>query len=245
MCPWINQAIPKYLSISEVHVWKTDLDHHHDQLEKYWRYLSGDERARADRFKNPVHRSRFIVGRALLKELLGGYINLDPELVTIAYGPYGKPTLKEEQNPDQIQFNLSHANELALYAFSIDRKLGIDLEFIHWIPDFDRIAARSFSKNEYRIWDALPDAVKKLAFYRCWTRKEAFVKAVGDGFSFPLDQFEVSLCPGEPPQLIRIETAPFEAARWSYGELPGIPGCTTALIVEENDWNLACFDHQL
>ena len=171
-------------------------------------------------------------------------LNLDPELVTIAYGPYGKPTLKEEQNPDQIQFNLSHANELALYAFSIDRKLGIDLEFIHWIPDFDRIAARSFSKNEYRIWDALPDAVKKLAFYRCWTRKEAFVKAVGDGFSFPLDQFEVSLCPGEPPQLIRIETAPFEAARWSYGELPGIPGCTTALIVEENDWNLACFDHQ-
>lgn len=228
---------------SDVHIWKAGLDRPAVQVERYWEILSADERKRANKFHSEIHRSRFIVGRATLRILLGCYLSIQPQLMAFDYGPSGKPALLTEHNPDRITFNLTHSNDLALYTFTKGRDIGIDVEFIHPFAEMDEIAAKSFSKREYQLWSELPDDEKTMSFFLCWTRKEAFIKAVGDGLQFPLDKFEVTLSPGRSPRLIQVETNPDAAGHWFYADLPVIPGYASALISEGNDWRLACYSY--
>jgi 4'-phosphopantetheinyl transferase len=159
-------------------------------------WLSEDEHRRAARFRFARDRRRFIVGRARLRELLGARLGMPPESIALAYGRHGKPALGGRLARSGWRFNVSHSGEVALYAFSRgDAEIGVDLEAVRPLPEADRIAAGFFSPRESEAYARLAPHEKCAGFFRCWTRKEAFVKALGGGLSIPLDAFDASRDP--------------------------------------------------
>jgi 4'-phosphopantetheinyl transferase len=229
------------LSNDEVHVWRACLAQPAVTLKRLAQTLSADEQRRAERFYFERHRRHFIVARGVLRVILGHYLGLEPHQVRFTYGAQGKPALVVCEGQSSLDLNLSHSQELALYAVTRRRQVGVDVECIRPIPDAEQIAARTFSAQEYRVWRTLPEATKQEAFFNCWTRKEAYVKAIGDGLRRPLDQFDVSLAPGEPAELLNIAGHPEEAAQWSIQELRSAPGYAAALAVKGHGWHLMCW----
>jgi 4'-phosphopantetheinyl transferase len=225
-----------------VHVWRASLDQVAQVIERHSLSLSPDERERAERFHFLRDKIRFIASRGILRTLLGRYIEVEPGRLRFCYSSYGKPALDEEFAGQGVHFNISHSNGLGLFALARGRELGIDLEWIR--PDLaeQEIAERFFSCEEVRALRALPESERQEAFFRCWTRKEAYIKAKGEGLSMPLDSFDVSLVAGEPPMLLRTRSDAREALRWSLIELCPAPGFVAAAAVERGDWNLKCFD---
>ncbi len=136
---------------------------------------------------------------------------------------------------------MSHSHGVALYAVTRDREVGIDLEFIRRDLEVEQIAERFFSRRETATLRALPTALREYAFFLCWTRKEAYIKARGEGLSLPLDQFDVSLIPGEPAALLSTQPDSDEALRWSLQELTLASGYVAALAVEGRGWSLSCW----
>jgi 4'-phosphopantetheinyl transferase len=182
----------------EIHVWQAWLDRDAEAVKRLELTLSPDEIARANRFHFEKDKRHYIVGRGLLRELLANYLGEDPKRLEFAYGEYGKPSLAGAQASSGLSFNLSHSAGLAVYAFAKNRNLGIDAERIK--PDFvsEDIARRYFSPREVDDLFSLPPTERPEAFFRCWTRKEAYLKARGAGLQIPLDSFSVSLLPGQP-----------------------------------------------
>ena len=203
--------------------------------------LAEDERARANRFYFQIDRERFIIAHGVLREILGLYLNRAAQSVSFCYGPQAKPALAGETGVDTIHFNLSHSHGLALYGVTRGREIGIDLEFIREGLEVEEIAGRFFSQREIAALRALPAGLRKCAFFLCWTRKEAYIKARGEGLSLPLDQFDVSLIPGEPAMLLDTRPDSNEARRWSLQELSVAPGYASALAVEGHGWSLSCW----
>jgi 4'-phosphopantetheinyl transferase len=217
----------------EVHVWTASLDQPDAVVARLRTLLDDSERERADRFSFEKGRRHFTVGRGLLRRILGEYLGLDPGGVRFCYNPYGKPALAGEPEPgeDALRFNVSHSGSLVLYAVTRGREVGVDLETIR--PEFagEPIAERFFSPGEVAALRAVAPEARIRAFFDCWTRKEAYIKARGKGLSLPLDSFEVSLAPGAPPALLATHDDPAEARRWSlFGLEPG-PGYVGALVV--------------
>jgi 4'-phosphopantetheinyl transferase len=228
------------LSNDEVHVWCAALDQIPSQINSFLRTLAADERARAERFHFPRDREHFIVARGTLRAILGFYLNRAPQCLSFRYSSHGKPALTLESGEDPIRFNISHSHGVALYAITCDREVGIDLEWVRSNLEVEQIAERFFSCQEIATLRALPAALRRYAFFLCWTRKEAYIKARGEGLSLPLDQFDVSLAPGEPAALLRTRPDSNEALRWSLKELiPVPPGYAAALAVEGGGWSLA------
>ena len=225
----------------EVHVWRVALNQPAPQVQNLWQTLVAEERVRAMRFYFPRDREDFIVARGVLRALLGGYLKRHPSELCFSYSSYGKPALTTESGGATLCFNLSHSHGLALYAIAHRRRLGIDVEWIR--PDLadEQIAKYFFSPREIAALCALPHELQTEAFFLCWTRKEAYIKARGEGLSFPPDQFEVSLIPGEPATLLCTQGDPHEAARWSLQELVPGPGYVAALAVEGHHWRLQCW----
>jgi 4'-phosphopantetheinyl transferase len=157
--------------------------------------LSQAERSRAARFRFDRERRRFIVARARLRELLAERLDVPPESIEFVYAREGKPALAKRFARSGWRFNLSHCGELALYAFSRAGEVGVDVEAVHAIAEADAIAARVFSRREHEAYRALAPTERPLAFFRCWTRKEAFVKALGDGLAVPLERLDASAPP--------------------------------------------------
>jgi len=224
---------PETLSLpyNEVHVWRASLEQPDDVQERFLRQLDREERARANRFHFEKHRRRFIAGRGFLRLLLGRYLDIAPEAVSFAYGPYGKPSLGGEHSASHLRFNASHSHELALYGFVQRLAIGVDVE--HNQTEFagEEIARRFFSANEVATLMALPEGDRSAAFFRCWTRKEAYIKALGSGLSHALDQFDVTLTPGERAALIRDYGDAQAASRWSMFNLE-LEGYAGAVVVE-------------
>ena len=224
----------------EVHVWRVVLDHRPSCVEALLLFLAGDERARADRFRFERDRGRFVVGRATLRQLLGRYLGRAPEALSFRYGERGKPDLAwEAEASPPLRFNVSHSHGLALHAVTLDRHLGVDLERIETRFQED-IAERFFSRHEVATLRALPVEQQTAAFFTCWTRKEAYVKAKGDGLSFALDRFAVSL--DEPATLLHTQDDPREAARWRLATLRPGSDFAAALAVAGSDWRLECWE---
>lgn len=190
--------------------------------------LSDDELARASRFVYNLHRNRYVAGRLALRELLGRYLNVAGSAVRFDYSSYGKPELPGEA----LRFNVAHSDDLAVIALTEQDRLGIDVEHVRELGDIDSVARTVFSRHELEVFDALPDPSKSRAFFNCWTRKEAFVKAVGEGLSHPLDVFDVNLAPGAEARLIRLEGSTARAAEWSMLDLSPMEGWVGAVAVE-------------
>jgi 4'-phosphopantetheinyl transferase len=226
------------LSAQEVHIWHAGLDDH--APERLLPLLTEDEVSRADRFHFARDRNHYIVARGLLRKLLAGYLGADAAELRFAYAEKGKPALEGSQR-SLLSFNLAHSHGRAIYAFSRSRELGVDLEFMR--EDFagDKIAERFFSPVETVALQALPPELRQQAFFDCWTRKEAYIKARGDGLSMPLDEFDVSLAPGEAAALLRNHKEPAEVRRWTMRTITVAPGYVAALVVEGQDWRLQSF----
>lgn len=190
--------------------------------------LSGDELARASRFVFDLHRNRYLAGRLALRELLGRYLDRAPADVQFTYSPYGKPELPGQA----LRFNVAHSDDLAVIGLTREDRLGVDVERIRALRDVDGLARTVFSRRELDVFHALPGASKSRAFFNAWTRKEAFVKAVGDGLSHPLDDFDVTLRPGEEARLLQVEGSPARAAAWSLFDVSPMDGWVGAVAVE-------------
>jgi 4'-phosphopantetheinyl transferase len=229
---------PFELEDAEVQVWLAALDDFAPSLSILRPLLSPDERARAARFHFEKHRVSYSVWRGLLRVLLGHYLGEEPGALKFCYGPFGKPAL--DGGRDDLRFNCSHSDRLALYAFARGREVGVDVEHVR--PDFGgvEIAERFFSAREVAALLAVPKADRSAAFFGCWTRKEAFIKVVGEGLSFPLHQFEVSLSASETDLLLSVKGSRQEAARWLVCDLTPGHGYRGALAAEGRDWRPRC-----
>ena len=190
------------LAAGEVQIWSIPLDPPAAEVERLTRLLAPDEHERARRFRFDVHRRRYIVGRGALRRLLGAYLGADPAGLCLGYGPRGKPFVLDSLN---LGFNLSNSEDLALAGFLRDREIGVDVEYLKEMDDLETISTRFFSASEVEALARVPREQKKEAFFNCWTRKEAYLKAVGEGLAAPLNSFDVTLTPGEPPRMLTLE----------------------------------------
>ena len=206
-------------------MWRIFLEQPAELQESFLRTLDADERTRAARFHFDNHRRHFVVGRGFLRSLLARYLDVRPEEVRFRYGPYGKPMLEGEHRDSPLRFNASHSGEWAVYGFVQDKEIGVDVEHVKEDIETEGIAERFFSAPEVETLNGLSKEEKPAAFFRCWTRKEAYIKAIGSGLSHPLDTFDVTLAPGEPARLSRVEG-------WSLVDLDVAPDYAAALAVE-------------
>jgi 4'-phosphopantetheinyl transferase len=212
-----------------VSIWRIPLAQPGGIVEACRSGLTDDERQQADRYRVEPPRRRFIVTRAALRHLLGAVLDLPPSEVTLAFGPHGKPYL-----PDVpwLHFNVSHSHEEALCAMTTQGAVGVDIEHIRPLADAAAIARTKFAPEEYAVWASLPADRQSGAFFACWSRKEAFIKATGEGLRRPLDDFIVTLHPDEPARLVTIRSAPDEAAGWTLLNLPAPAAYAAALVVQ-------------
>jgi 4'-phosphopantetheinyl transferase len=237
---WQSPTTELSLPRDEVHVWRARLDQP-QRLAAFSALLASDEQARAARYRFAKDRDHFIIARGLLRTLLGRYLRLNPADISFRYSAFGKPSLTSPDATD-LRFNLSHSHGMALLVFAIGRELGVDIESVRPEVAGLRIAERYFSPAEVATLSALPERQQTDAFFNCWTRKEAYIKARGDGLSARLDQFDVSLAPDEPAALLRSDVAADEPRRWTMIELEPAAGYKAALVVEGVNWRLRCFE---
>lgn len=238
---WLSPPDKLTLSDNDVHVWRAALDQPNPWEQQLAQTLSEDEFMKAKRFCFDRDRRHFIVGRGVLRTIIGLYLNMEPSRLQFCHGSRGKPYLAESFGDHPLRFNQSDSRGLALYVFTRRREVGVDIEYMRIVSDAKQIVAGSFSSRENAAFQALPERQKQAAFFNCWTRKEAYIKAIGEGLYYSLDQFDVSLAPGEPARLLRVNGDPKEASRWSLQALFPAPGYVAALAVEQHDWYLRCW----
>jgi 4'-phosphopantetheinyl transferase len=227
------------ISPSEVHVWRVPLDSPDALLQSLASTLSLEERARAGKFFFDRDRNAYITARGVLRQLLGRYLHRLPSELQFAYESRGKPFLATPSADQPLNFNVAHSRNIALLAFTAGPAVGVDVEFVRTDIASEEIAVRYFAPQEVAELHTLPPAQRPIAFFLGWTRKEAYVKAVGDGLQIPLASFCVSLTPSQPATL---ESA--DSSRWTLQNLSPGPGYAGALIAEGKDWTLRCFDWQ-
>jgi 4'-phosphopantetheinyl transferase len=235
---WQRVSEVPALSPGEVHIWRATLDRVEAELQEFRQILAPDEQARADRFYFEIHRQHFTAGRGILRTLLAEYLAVRPTQIAFRYGPQGKPAL--DVGPGNLRFNLAHAHGLALIAITRGHELGVDVERIRDDYACEQVAHRFFSPNEVAVLRALPPDARRGAFFTCWSRKEAYIKATGRGLSQSLDQFDVSLDPEAPAALLATRHDPPDAERWSLYALEPGPGYAGALVAEGKDHRLWC-----
>jgi len=226
------------MPVNEVHVWRAALDMSAAQLERLARLLSPDEQVRARRFHFRKDQEHFIAARGILREILSRYLDREPAQLLFGYGPFGKPGLAPGSGADGLCFSLSHSQGLALFAITRDREIGVDLEQIQTDFAWELVAERFFSGSEVAALRALPAAMGCEAFFDCWTCREAYVKAKGDGLSNHLDAFEAFLPREEPAGLICAGGHRQETCRWSIAKLCPGTGFAAAVAVRGRGWQL-------
>lgn len=213
----------------EVHVWRASLDVSAETRACLYATLTPDERARGTGFRFERDRQRFIVARGTLRALLGRYLQTEPGQIRFVHNAFGKPGLGPEFAV-RLKFNLSHSASVALIAFAT-ADVGVDLEYIRAHPDYADVARHFFSPAEIDNLRALPSHLHAEAFFSCWTKKEAYLKARGEGLALPLNGFSVPLT-ADPAQ------APVDVHGWSLHTLRPAPGFAGALAIEGAGWRL-------
>jgi 4'-phosphopantetheinyl transferase len=235
---WLPAPQAPKLSGPDVAVWRVALDQPPERVAQNMLLLAADERERAARFASEQARGRYVVARATLRTILGAYLECDPAAVRFRYGLWGKPELVSRFGGKDIQFNVSHSAGLGLCAVTRGRRIGIDVEQMRTLRDAESIAARFFSPRERTAIDSLPEGQRQAAFLSCWTRKEAFIKATGEGLAQPLERFAVSVLPDKPAQVLQVDGDPDAGSRWTLEAFTPDPGYVAALAVEGKGWCL-------
>lgn len=226
------------LGDDEVHLWWVDLQAVAAREEHWSRTLSSDERLRAGRFHFEKDRRFYVATRSILRQLLAGYLAIPATDLTFTYSAREKPALGGSLANCGLTFNVSHSGGIALLACTRNRQIGADVEKIRSDFDTAAIAARFFSPKEQDQLAALPVEQRHEAFFRCWTRKEAYIKAGGEGLSLPLREFDVSLEPGSRDALLATRPNASEKELWSLRDLEARPGYAAAICVSGSDWRL-------
>lgn len=222
----------------EVELVRVDLRAPDELVAAYRALLSPEECVRADRFVTAELTRRFVVCRGALRKVLGDFVSAPPRELSFVVGPHGKPSLADPRLA--AEFNVSHTGNVALFAVSRLRTVGVDVETICDRVSRDELASRFFSAREREAYFALPESRRREAFFRVWTCKEAFLKAIGAGLSFPLGRFSVSVAPDEPPGLIDVQDDPRAPQRWSYATPIVGKEVAAALVVDGAGWTLRC-----
>lgn len=229
---------------NEVHIWKVNLEDNISDIEYFRSILSDDEIKRADRFYFEKDRNNFTIARGLLRIILSEYIKLKPEKIIFSYNEFGKPGIEENLNGQKITFNISHSKNLALYAVSQKRNIGVDIEFMREKVLFREIAERFFSDNEIKELFSLPEEIHKEAFFNGWSRKEAYIKAKGKGLAIPLSEFDVSLSPVKPAKLLETRDEKQSWYDYTLYELKVDNGYKAALVAMGKDLELKFYEMQ-
>jgi 4'-phosphopantetheinyl transferase len=239
--PWPSPPDSLLLPELEVHAWRISLDQSSAFENELFEILAFDERERANRFHFARDRSHFIVARGFLRQLLGRYLRTSAREILFDYSAYGKPALAGDYVGSGLRFNVSHSHGVALYALMCNCEIGVDVEHIRDDFNVEEIARRFFSRGEVEALVALPADEWIPAFFRCWTRKEAFIKATGKGLSQSLDEFDVTVAPGEPAALLRLLGEPDASSRWSLRDLELGSRFGAALAIERSAFALQCW----
>ena len=220
----------------EVRLWCVPLNASADSLAKLTSVLNEAETDRAERFRFPQHRAEFVAARGLLRYLLARFTGDAPGGVKFRYGLRGKPELNSHGS---LRFNLSHSGGMALYAFALNSEWGVDIEHQREMSDLEGVAKRFFAPREFDDLMALRPDERSAAFFRCWTRKESFVKAIGDGLYLPLDSFRVSLRAGGPAAI--LAAPPGEAERWQMTDVTPLEEYAAALVTKGHSKKISGF----
>jgi 4'-phosphopantetheinyl transferase len=236
---WPDSPEHPDIAPNEVHIWRARLDCTEILLQQLEESLAADELARADRYIFKTDRDSFVATRGILRQLLAKYVNHSPADLNFAYHQRGKPYLVPQPSEPRIEFNISHSQGLALLAFTLGHEVGVDVEFVR--PDLagEEIAIRYFSSREIDELRSLPASSRIEGFFLCWTRKEAYIKALGEGLQMPLTSFSVSLTPSQPEHLDSADSS-----RWTLRSLTPASGYLGAVVAEGRDLRLRCFDWQ-
>ena len=215
-----------------MNVWLGDLNIAAQSVAELESVLSLDERERAGRFRFEKDRAHYIAGRGILRSILGRYLQTPPGELRFRYNSHGKPYLAEETSAQKVQFNVAHSHGLALFAFSNGPELGVDIEFIR--PDFatEEIAQRFFAPEEVKMLVSIEPAERTMAFFHCWTRKEAFIKARGMGLSLPLNRFVVNFGPDVPCGVLSAQEEPEASKHWNIYDLQPAEGYAAAFAAQ-------------
>ena len=192
---WYNQDSFTELADNEIHVWLNYLNVHEARIKHLYPLLTSAEKERSERFKFYKHRKAFIASHGFMHMALSNYIDSTADEIEFSYADQGKPSIIETQNPYNIQFNLSHSNNIAIIAICKNRSVGIDIEYAHRKTDWLGISKRFFTENEQKMFFSLTEESQKEAFFKIWTRKEAHMKVTGQGLSLAPNQFEISVPP--------------------------------------------------
>jgi len=214
-----------------IHVWRAGLDRSPETIAFLLNGLPAFERERAHCFRFALHRGRFVVARSVLRRILGFYLGADPREINLSANRHGKPCLDPGMHRGDLRFNLSHSHGLALYIIAEGREVGIDVEYPERTCTPEKIARRFFSPAEAEILEGLPEARRRSAFFSCWTRKEAFVKAMGAGLSVPLGDFTVTLRPGDAPKLLYTAWDDTGPSKWTLMDIDPGGGYAAAAAV--------------
>lgn len=242
---WSLPAEPLYLQADEAHVWRIALDANPETTLQQLMDLAAEERARAERIASPSDRHRFIVAHNALRVILSRYLQVPPATIAFGYNRFGKPTIQypPQVGPDSLSFSLSHSHQVALVAVCLGHAIGVDVERVRPELACARIAEHFFTTQEAAVLRALPPATQVEAFFDCWTRKEAFLKALGTGLTGRLNSFAVTLTPGQPAALLSVDGSLPEEGRWHLEALSPWPGYKGALAVACRPCRVATFHY--
>ena len=238
---WLPIGDIPLLEGDSAHVWRIPLDRADQAMTDSLDVLSADESARAARFFFEKDRRSFTRCRSTLRVLLGRYLGTAPDRLEFCYNRFGKPELAVLPPTFPLRFNVSHSGDWALITMTLEHRIGVDIEQIRQLDNIDDLARNSFSQYELDVYQRLPDEQRTQAFFNAWTRKEAFIKACGEGLSRPLTEFDVSLAPQDPVQLLQIAGDPTAARRWTLSALEPAVGYVGAVAVERPDTRIQCF----
>jgi 4'-phosphopantetheinyl transferase len=236
---WLDPPAKWKLTAPDIHIWASNLYEATAHISTFERLLSPEELDRASRFYFERDRRRFIAGRGILREILSSYLEMSPSQLHFSYGLHGKPYLGEGEGSAPLQFNVTHSEDLIVIAVTNACSLGIDVERVRPIPEFEYIAGNFFSTRETAELTALPNEQQQRAFYQIWTRKEACLKAIGGGLSDLTRQMEVTFQPGYPAEIRAIPDTQKIAAAWTLVELRPAPEYVATLAAPATGLNLS------
>jgi 4'-phosphopantetheinyl transferase len=228
------------LADDEVHVWRVSVPQAAPTAAALAPTLAAEEEARAARFRFEKDRLTYVVGRGRLRALLGAYLQRPARDLQFTTNAHGKPALASEGC--DLQFNVSHSGDWVVYAVTRGRAVGVDVEGVRPLTSLEGIARRFFSPREVDALFALPEPQRQAAFFRCWARKEAYIKAVGRGLGIPLHEFDVSLAPGEPARLLEARGEAAAPGPWCLRTLEVAADYAAAVAAQGTEWRLSCWD---